>query len=508
LTSVSSSYESQPAFFKSFYSQIFTAESPYEQWRRLHNIELDDVKENRENKVFQSKKKRVFKLELTDGFKTIYAMEYSIISCLNTKLSPGCKVQIVGPLQVVNHILLLESKNIKILGGDVESLAITNAYENVLLRALKKPETNEPIRDYKEPPAIQETSFKQDASYQAMPPKKLKKEEEEVLNGIKFDDDDDDFDMVDLERIAQDEDKFRTSQEGDGIMEVVDDIIEIPDVQSTSRRPVIQKRVVAQNYSSRLNDVGEAMNFVDEIIEIPDVQTTTRRPTQQQSQVVAEIDLSEINDLGDFDYEIPRRSYDIDTPPKKMPKLDVPKKKATIIDEEYEFKTTCNLNIVTIDQYLSMKLGDRTTQDFAIFGNVSEFQTRSLKVLDNKWHVEVELSDDYSNNVLPASIHNSIIEKLTNYSARDMKGLYEQVRTRPQIKEDIAKIINKLYEKLVSEDRFFRIHFQHNLTEKQSIVQVIEFIETNQQNQQAFKLKIQEEKLIKVIVNPSDEESE
>jgi RecQ-mediated genome instability protein 1 len=97
---------------------------------------------------FDFSRKRMLKLELTDGTTTISAMEYQTIKVLNTKLTPGVKIAISGPVRCVNRVLLLESKNVKILGGEVDTLLICNAYENVLLQILKKPLNPNPITDY------------------------------------------------------------------------------------------------------------------------------------------------------------------------------------------------------------------------------------------------------------------------------------------------------------------------------------------------------------------------
>lgn len=90
----------------------------------------------------------MLKLELTDGYRTVSALEESSIPILNTQLAPGLKVLVVGPLRCVNHILFLEAKNIKILGGEVTTLTIENAYENVLRKKLNQPINPNPITEY------------------------------------------------------------------------------------------------------------------------------------------------------------------------------------------------------------------------------------------------------------------------------------------------------------------------------------------------------------------------
>lgn len=90
----------------------------------------------------------MFKLELSDGFRTVSALEYKPIPCLTTQLVPGLKVIISGPLRCVNHILFLEEKNIQLLGGEITTIAIENAYENILRKSLNKPINPNPNTEY------------------------------------------------------------------------------------------------------------------------------------------------------------------------------------------------------------------------------------------------------------------------------------------------------------------------------------------------------------------------
>lgn len=91
---------------------------------------------------------RILKLELTDGKRTVSAIEYRHIPCLTTKLVPGSKLLLTGPIRCVNKVLFLESKHIHILGGEVDTILISNAYENILLKALNKPINEHPKVDY------------------------------------------------------------------------------------------------------------------------------------------------------------------------------------------------------------------------------------------------------------------------------------------------------------------------------------------------------------------------
>lgn len=87
---------------------------------------------------------RVLQLVLTDGTQDIKAIEYKYISCLNKKLVPGMKMLIIGPVMVRRGQILLEETNLKLLGGEVEEILVSNAMENVLARYLNLPENPNP----------------------------------------------------------------------------------------------------------------------------------------------------------------------------------------------------------------------------------------------------------------------------------------------------------------------------------------------------------------------------
>jgi hypothetical protein len=133
-------------------------------------------------------------------------MEIRPIPCLNTKLPPGVKVLIVAPVKVSNKIILLEPENIKIVGGEIDEMAIENAYENVLLKLLKKPITGSPITNYVEnqPEAPSQATVRPTptAPINIIQPRKMREEEmDQELQKLSIDDDDIDFD--ELDRIEQ-----------------------------------------------------------------------------------------------------------------------------------------------------------------------------------------------------------------------------------------------------------------------------------------------------------------
>ncbi|KAL3270150.1 hypothetical protein HHI36_009208 [Cryptolaemus montrouzieri] len=82
--------------------------------------------------------KRVLQLTLTDGVHYVEAMEYKPILILNINLTPTIKVRLSGPITI--RRLMLQEQNIRIFGGEVHDLLVSNAAENVLSRALNLPE--------------------------------------------------------------------------------------------------------------------------------------------------------------------------------------------------------------------------------------------------------------------------------------------------------------------------------------------------------------------------------
>uniref|UniRef100_A0A182SPK9 RecQ-mediated genome instability protein 1 n=1 Tax=Anopheles maculatus TaxID=74869 RepID=A0A182SPK9_9DIPT len=151
---------------------IDISEPAYDQWRDLYDKKLDEAEDEvqrRKNQAPNVKKRRMLKLELTDGKQTVLAMEHSAISCLNTKLTPGVKLLLTGPMRCVNKVIFLEPRNVRVLGGEVDVLLITNAYENVLLRVLNKPANPNPKLDYEEAEVLEARNRPNHNAIQSIP---------------------------------------------------------------------------------------------------------------------------------------------------------------------------------------------------------------------------------------------------------------------------------------------------------------------------------------------------
>ncbi|XP_070568492.1 recQ-mediated genome instability protein 1-like [Ptychodera flava] len=85
---------------------------------------------------WQTNSSRMLMLQLTDGVQALQGMEYKPCPDLSVDMSPGMKIQVQGTIQCRLGVLLLTSENVRILGGDVESLMEENSQVMVLSRAI------------------------------------------------------------------------------------------------------------------------------------------------------------------------------------------------------------------------------------------------------------------------------------------------------------------------------------------------------------------------------------
>lgn len=366
----------------------------------------------------------MFKLELTDGHKTISAMEYVTIPSLNKKIRPGAKMQIIGPLQVVNHILLLGPENIKILGGDVDDLLIINAYENVLLRAIGKPTTETPITEFRDEVPVTETQ----RTNGNIVPKAMnsstnnvsnQKPVSELLDGINFEEEDD-VDMDMLMQIEQDERRFQSNHET--VAEIID-----------------QMETESINQVHRQND--EPMEVIEVLEEIP------QRLIKATDLLVPPITIPDEDDeeinLHDL-LSRPASHQNPDDPvPRKIARVE-PTRVPTFTSDDYRFKARDGSNFVTIDQYLTMRAKDKTRREYVVWGKVSSVPINTLRIKNLEWHLQGDLRDSYSRQPLPVKFHNKILEKLSGYTGSEMTTMYKQAKVQPQIKDDIHTVWNKI----------------------------------------------------------------
>ncbi|XP_015182071.1 PREDICTED: recQ-mediated genome instability protein 1-like [Polistes dominula] len=123
--------------------------SKYKQLERIRNVSNVNIEATEDVKpqMWEPKAKRMLLLHLTDGLQDVIGIEYKTISSLQDTLIPGYKIMIIGPVTCRRGVILLEATKFKEIGGEVESLSISNALENVLARALNCPENPDPYND-------------------------------------------------------------------------------------------------------------------------------------------------------------------------------------------------------------------------------------------------------------------------------------------------------------------------------------------------------------------------
>ncbi|XP_049775988.1 recQ-mediated genome instability protein 1-like isoform X2 [Schistocerca cancellata] len=136
--------ESMCDIAKSFYSQL----------QAIRNVPLENVKVTEKQKEsWEPSAKRVLQLMLCDGVQEIKAIEYKPVRALDQQIVPGFKILIIGPVDCRRGIIMLEERNLQLIGGEVDSLLVPNALENVLARALNLEENPDPYNCQTDTPA-------------------------------------------------------------------------------------------------------------------------------------------------------------------------------------------------------------------------------------------------------------------------------------------------------------------------------------------------------------------
>ena len=106
-------------------SGIDISQSAFSQLQAKLKVDVENSVVSAENQnpqpSWEPKPSRCLLLSLTDGFKTISAVEHEPISQLKVIL-PGMKIAINGPLVCRKGVMLLTSRNVKLLGGHVIEL--------------------------------------------------------------------------------------------------------------------------------------------------------------------------------------------------------------------------------------------------------------------------------------------------------------------------------------------------------------------------------------------------
>lgn len=105
-------------------------------------------------KSWEAKPTRMLMLKLTDGINHIQGMEYHSVPVLHSSLPPGTKIMIQGKVPYRLGVLLLKPENVRLLGGEVDSLMEEYAEEKVLAKLIGEDDFPNAVRSVTGDPGI------------------------------------------------------------------------------------------------------------------------------------------------------------------------------------------------------------------------------------------------------------------------------------------------------------------------------------------------------------------
>ncbi|NXU55480.1 RMI1 protein, partial [Turnix velox] len=96
-------------------------------------------------KPWETKSTRMLMLQLTDGIHQIQGMEYQPVPVLHSNLPPGTKITVQGNIAYRLGVLLLKPENVKLLGGEVDTLLEEYSQERVLATLIGETENPDSV---------------------------------------------------------------------------------------------------------------------------------------------------------------------------------------------------------------------------------------------------------------------------------------------------------------------------------------------------------------------------
>uniref|UniRef100_A0A182JTR1 RecQ-mediated genome instability protein 1 n=1 Tax=Anopheles christyi TaxID=43041 RepID=A0A182JTR1_9DIPT len=503
---------------------IDISEPAYEQWRALYDKKLDEADDEvqmRRSQAPNLKKRRMLKLELTDGKQTVIAMEHSPIRCLNTKLTPGLKLLLTGPMRCVNKVVFLEPRNVRVLGGEVDVLLITNAYENVLLRALNKPANPTPKLDYEEPDVSETRNRSNYNSIQSIPmdrkganhhvPVKVNQRKSPAV--VEDDVDDSLLMGIDLDVIEATQPKPEQVPTVSTLMDDddMDDLVQLVDVPN---EPEIMHHQVSSTKHSQSSPVGGKVTTMPARRTVPtydgliddDIDVMNALEDQIHSELRG-FDQCQLSDEQFDDVEPPRAkksrpsdeyrteegekepplltsnllTVSCKTKPEPQPTTSKKFNQFTASDlfedsmdgmDEIELNERPHtvsivspnyahridgISLATIDQIMALPEDQRRSGANFVVYCEVEAVTEQPRIRKEQWHLSVELTDQ-SNVRLPVRLHDSVITKMTRHNAAELMRMRKTDRER--VMKLLDKILSDLKELLQDIKCFWRVVYQ------------------------------------------------
>ncbi|XP_055631284.1 recQ-mediated genome instability protein 1-like isoform X2 [Toxorhynchites rutilus septentrionalis] len=499
---------------------IDISEPCYDQLRNLYNKKLDEADDEiqlRKNQNQHVKKRRMLKLEMTDGKRTVIGMEHTPIAALNTKLPPGVKILLIGPIRCINKVLFLGPKNVRILGGEVDTLLITHAFENVLLKALGQPLKSNPRTEYEEVVVVEKNQNHGYGSIPSIPmvfPSSDKNSggkhgneppqddwEDDVFLGINLDNIEASNGNKKLENSPEQVPTVSTLMDDDDDLE----IIELPEekimdqqVTSTkiSQSPPATRPVRPANrlpsYDGPDDDI-DALNFLEEEIRneqqtqhrveyegptIPSTpQISAKRPrllsTEEVTQVQHSTNVTEDDQRPSTSKNFVNCSisafFDDSSLGDILEEVEDASSQAgrdDILSPNYQFQIE-GFSLVTVPQLFKLSDAQREERTFVIFGEVEEVFQR-IRVRNDAWKLGVMITD-WSERFLPVQFHTSIISKMIGHEASSVQQLKQD--RNPQMMKLLEENLKKLQHELQELRSFMRLRY-HQGSEHPTVMEI------------------------------------
>lgn len=335
-------------------------------------------------------------------------MEYRPVACLSTKIFPGCKILISGPIQCSNGVLLLTPPNVKILGGEVDTLLVPNAFENMLLKGLNKPLNPKPRMDYQEITVVEES---QPSRTQNRPVimATFDRETKAVSNVAP---------VTPVAPVRSELDQF-IDEDDELLMGIELEAVESE--RSQNGRPTTPELLEFEREDDFFNN---------SVLETLDRHASQNPPEQPP---VPSTSRESRESLRDF---VDDALFVDDFSPIPEPQHD-----PSILDVDYKFKIR-GLSFVTIDQLKAAlekdaaKFGARSFILRAKFFKVVE----KLTIQDEFWNMGISLSDSWSKEHLNVRILSVALNKLSGHTAKELSEMYKSAQSRPHVKEKILEV--------------------------------------------------------------------
>ncbi|CAH0553682.1 unnamed protein product [Brassicogethes aeneus] len=382
--------------------------------------------------------KRVLLVTMTDGVQEIEGMEYKPLPALNINSRPGIKVRLMGPITVRRGRLMLEPQHIKVLGGEVEEIVVSNAAENILARALGLPENPTPTVIDESILTANTDIFNQSANKNTPKPftatnfnKTNTNIPKNTSNQKKIEDDfPNDAEMND----------FMLDQEMDMLMEAERDM-----ERSTKTKIPPQRKVKTPDmFDDDFEDFNEE-EIIKNAIKIktsqkstktPQKQTKTTKKPAQLSQTLQEEIQNNFDDLNDL-FDDVFGDFNIDVHLDQAEILNIKKLHEFFRDKKFgTFKVKAKFNSIV----------------------------KKLTVANDELHLVIKIED--STGDISVRVHSKIIAGFAGYTPAAFMALKENVTKKDESATlKVIKALKEIKNKLIKLEGTLEIKLENNVTD-------------------------------------------